>query len=479
MLFCTTQYAIFLSVVLLLYWGTPWKSFRIWLLVAASFCFYATWNLYLALLVLGTATIDYLLARGMDYSSRESIRKGLVMGSIGMNLGILILFKYLNFFLESLSEVLQAFGAESSLRTLEIIVPVAISFYTFEAINYAVEVYRRKIPATKNLGHFLLFILFFPHLVAGPIVRARDFLPQIERDKIWSWTRASAGLALICLGVFKKLAIADRLVLIVDPVFANVSAYATEVCWAASVAFALQVYCDFSGYSDIALGSGYLLGYKLAINFRLPFLAVNIADFWRRWHISLSSWLRDYVFFPLGGSRGSAWRVSRNLIIVMTLGGLWHGANWNYITWGALQGVLLASHRFLLVPFWKFLGWDRFWESAVGTIFRVGVTFTFFCLGLAIFRSHGLAAAGEMLSRMFVYHMGQGLPISWLGLLLTVWVVFLGHFVGAYLNTHSLKWLTLSRWVPSPVMGMACALLMGLGIVLAPGVSLAFVYFQF
>ncbi len=479
MLFCTTQYAIFLAVVLLFYWATPWKSFRIWLLVVASFAFYATWNQYLALLVLGTATVDYLLARGMDYSTRAKVRKLLVIASVGMNIGILILFKYLNFFLDSLSEVLHTFGAQTSMRALEVIVPVAISFYTFEAINYAVEVYRKKIPATKNIGHFLLFILFFPHLVAGPIVRARDFLPQIERKKVWSWTRASAGLALICLGVFKKLAIADRLVLIVDPVFSNVTGYSTEVCWAASVAFALQVYCDFSGYSDIALGSGYLLGYKLSINFRLPFLAVNIGDFWRRWHISLSTWLRDYVFFPLGGSRGSAWKVSRNLIIVMALGGLWHGANWNYIAWGALQGVLLASHRFLLVPFCKFVRLNWVLETWGGTVLRVVVTFAIFCLGLAIFRTPSLAASGDILERMFTYQDGENLPISWLALMLTVMVVFFGHFVGAYLNLYPLKWLAISRMTPAPVLGVVCALLMGFGILLAPGVSLAFVYFQF
>src|SRR5207302_4912204 len=225
---------------------------------------------------------------------------------------------------ESVNEALSAMGAHASMSPLEIILPIGISFYTFEAINYTIDVYRKRVPAERNLANFLLFITFFPHLVAGPIVRARDFLPQIHRRKRWSWPRMQLGVEYVLMGLFKKLAIADRMAVFVDPVFADPSAYRSEAVWVAMLAYALQIYGDFSGYTDMALGIAHMFGYKLAQNFNMPLVASSITDFWRRWHMSLSSWLRDYVFIPLGGSRGGGWLVFRNLLITMTLCGLWH-----------------------------------------------------------------------------------------------------------------------------------------------------------
>src|ERR1019366_2012040 len=330
MLFCSKAFLLFFAVVFTLYWAMPWQRARVWLLLLASFYFYASWNQWLALLICVSTVIDFFLARGIDSWTSPGGRRFLLIVNLVGNLSLLCYFKYANFFLHSIEEALHAAGASASLPVLQVILPVGISFYTFEAINYMVDVYRRKVPAERDLSHFMLFITFFPHLVAGPIVRARDFLPQIRRIKYWDWARLQLGVEYFLMGLFKKLAIADRMVPFVDPVFENPDLYHTEAVWRAVMAYALQIYCDFSGYTDMALGAAHMLGYKLAPNFNMPYLAVNISEFWRRWHISLSTWLRDYLFIPLGGSRAGEWQTARNLMITMRLGGLWHGASWNF-----------------------------------------------------------------------------------------------------------------------------------------------------
>src|SRR5262245_30240249 len=294
---------------------------RVWLLLLASFYFYSTWNHWLALLICVTTFMDYVVARGLAATEAPRLRKLMLGLSLVVNLGVLVYFKYANFFLHSLEEALRAAGAESSMPVLRVLLPIGISFYTFEAINYTIDVYRRRVPAERNLANFMLFITFFPHLVAGPIVRARDFLPQTHRRKRWDWPRMQLGVQFFLMGLFKKLAIADRMAIFADEVFQNPDQFNTGACWLAVLAFALRIYCDFSGYTDMALGTAYMLGYKLAQNFNMPYLSANVSEFWRRWHISLSSWLRDYLFIPLGGSRGSKWQIYRNLMITMTLGG--------------------------------------------------------------------------------------------------------------------------------------------------------------
>src|SRR5262245_59834 len=296
MLFCTKQFLIFFLIVFFAYWALPWRRGRVYLLLAASFYFYATWSKWLACVVCFSSALDYLVARGMDASTSPRLRKALLALSVTANLGLLCYFKYANFFLRSLEDALAAAGLSASLPVLSVLLPLGISFYTFEAISYTVDVYLRRIRAERSLPNFMLFILYFPHLVDGPIVRARDFLPQVRRRKRWSWPRLALGARLIVLGVFKKLAVADRMVEFVDPPFADPGTYSAVALWMAALAYALQVYCDFSGYSDIALGCADLLGYRLACNLDMPYLARNIAAFWRRWHISLSSWIRDYLF---------------------------------------------------------------------------------------------------------------------------------------------------------------------------------------
>jgi alginate O-acetyltransferase complex protein AlgI len=477
MLFCTTHYVLFLTTVVALFWLTPWARGRVWLLLAASFWFYAKWNEWLAALVLVTATVDYAAARGMDAIRLQVVRRALLAGSLVMNLGLLCYFKYVNFFLDSITHGLHAAGADYTLPTLSVILPIGISFYTFEAINYTVDVYRRKIPAERRIDHFLLFILFFPHLVAGPIVRAADFLPQITKPKRWS--RVGLGVGLLALGAFKKMAIADRMAQYAEPVFAGVGPFSSGACWVAAAAFALQVYCDFSGYSDMALGSAHLLGYKLVVNFRMPFLAPNVTEFWRRWHVSLSTWLKDYVFIPLGGSRGGFWRTNRNLVITMTLGGLWHGANWPYVVWGFLQGLLLVGHRLFGVALRPFPVVREALASGPGTAARVALTFAVFCFSLSVFRSPDLASGWEMVTKMVAPRAGRPVPLELAGFWLTLVLIVLGHAVGWHLGRSPFAWKRAWAATPAPVLGALGAAVLVAAVVLAPGGTKAFIYFQF
>ena len=316
MLFHTHQYLIFFVAVFIAYWAMPWHRGRVYLLLASSLFFYATWNEWLALLVGATATIDFLIAHRIESARSKAVKRAYLGISLAVNLGVLAYFKYANFFLDSLYEALRVAGVTSPPPHLNVLVPFGISFYTFEAISYAVDVYVGRTKAERSLANFLVFILFFPHLVAGPIVRGRDFLAQVGRPKRFSWLRARAGVQMIAIGLFKKLAIADCMAIYSDRVFQpgqDISTLSTSAVWMAVLAFSVRVYCDFSGYSDMAIGSAHLLGYKLRTNFNLPYLAVNVADFWRRWHISLSNWLRDYIFIPLGGSKGGELRTCRNL----------------------------------------------------------------------------------------------------------------------------------------------------------------------
>jgi alginate O-acetyltransferase complex protein AlgI len=426
------------------------------------------------LLVFASSTMDFFVARGIDSVASPRSRKALLFLSLAVNLGLLGYLKYVNFFLESVAALAESLGIESALPVLNVILPIGISFYTFEAISYVVDVYYGRIRAERRLGHFLLFILFFPHLVAGPIVRGRDFLPQVNHPKRWTWTRADMGLRLILLGLLKKLAVADRLAMYADPVFSDPAAFSTWTLWLATVACALRFYCDFSGYSDMALGLARLCGYRLVRNFDRPFLAANFSEFWRRWHISLSSWLRDYVFIPLGGSRVSRWRAYRNLLVVMALAGLWHGAGWNYVLFGVAHGALLIVHRVF-----------RWWceprpmvrallESPVGTVFRIALTFTTFVLTLVIFRSESMEMMVEMFERMLWPAAGAGLTIAPWGLYLTFAVVAIGHAVAAPLRA-----VRLWERLPTPVRGLAFGSAVALAMIVSPPVDRAFIYFQF
>jgi alginate O-acetyltransferase complex protein AlgI len=475
MLFCSQQFLVFFAVVFTAYWALPWATWRVYLLLAASFYFYASWSQWLAGIICVSTLVDYAVARGMEATAAPRWRRALLGVSLVGNLGLLAYFKYANFFLDSLTQALHAVGASASLPVLQVILPIGISFYTFEAINYTVDVYRRRIPAERNLAHFMLFILFFPHLVAGPIVRARDFLPQVRRPKQWDWLRVQLGLQFVLTGMFKKMVVADRMALFVDPIYAAPGMYSTGALWLAFFAYALQIYCDFSGYTDLAIGAAHLLGYKLAKNFDMPYLAVNIADFWRRWHISLSSWLRDYLFIPLGGSRGTRRQTYRNLLITMTLGGLWHGAGWTFVVWGVLHGLLLIWHRAFRDWCERRPTWSRLLASAPGTVLRIATTF--FCVSAlwVVFRATRPTDAWEILRHLFRPHTGAvDAPIAYHSLVVLAAVLALGY------------WLALPRIrrylamrLPEPIWGLGYAAAVTLILLLTPESNKVFIYFQF
>jgi alginate O-acetyltransferase complex protein AlgI len=472
-LFCSRIFGAFFLIVFLLHWSLPWQRARVWLLLLASFVFYASWNHWLAALVVGTALVDYLIAHGMEMTGRQVWRRALLVLSLSINLGVLCYFKYANFFLQSLQDVVRAAGGSASLGMLEVILPIGISFYTFEAINYTVDVYRRRIRAERDMASFLLFILFFPHLIAGPIVRARDFLPQIKRPKRFSWGRARLGVALFLLGLFKKLAIADRMALFADPVFGDPGSYGSLAVWGAMIAYVFQVYCDFSGYTDMALGCAHLLGYKLAQNFDRPYLSPNIAHLWRRWHMSLSSWLRDYLYFPLGGSRCGETRTRVNLVVTMALGGLWHGPSWLYVGWGILQGIFLSVHRAFRIWCERRPGLGRALTSPVGTLLRIAFTMLCFSCSLIIFRSQSWGNAFCMLGKLIPLQSGSP-PPQIAGLWLLAAVAAAVHVAGR--TGLPLRW---AGRLPPPVVGVGYAALLSLALVLAPGAVKPFVYFQF
>jgi alginate O-acetyltransferase complex protein AlgI len=475
MLFCSWQFCVFFAIVFSAYWLLPWPRARVYLLLIASFVFYAAWSKWLALLIGVSTVLDYLVGLGLEATARPRLRKLLLGLSLTANLGLLFFFKYANFFLHALTEAAGLFGLEFALPVLKILAPIGISFYTFEAINYVVDVYYRRIRAARDLSHFMLFILFFPHLIAGPIVRARDFLPLIARRKHWSWLRAGAGVQLILLGVIKKLAVADRLALYVDPVFADPGAFGSWAVWQTAAAYAVQVYCDFSGYSDMACGLAHLFGYHLARNFNLPLLSRNQTEFWRRWHISLSIWIRDYLYIPLGGSRKGTWRTYRNLFLTLAAAGLWHGAGWGYLLFGVLQGFLVSGHKL-------FAGWcerrprlKRALETGAGTAARVLLTFVVFCASLVIFRAPSLAATGIMLARLAMPTAGADMTLPAAGLWLTLAGVLVGHLVAVRKGL----WAWLTERLPAPVWGGGFAAAVTLTLLLAPHSSKAFIYFQF
>jgi alginate O-acetyltransferase complex protein AlgI len=321
----------------------------------------------------------------------------------------------------------------------------------------------------------MLFITFFPHLIAGPIVRARDFLPQIRRPKRWDWARLKLGVEFFLMGLFKKLAIADRMAVFVDPVFEKPGDFQTGAIWVAVLAYALQIYCDFSGYTDMAIGSAHMLGYKLAPNFNMPYLASNISEFWRRWHMSLSSWLRDYLFIPLGGSRGSEWHTTRNLMITMILGGLWHGASWNFVVWGIVHGLLLVGHRQFRNAAARSPALDLAMNSSIGTAGSVALTFVTVCFTWVLFRATSFTAIATLLERMVVPSSGLPTRVAPEASVLYVYMIVGLCHLAAYRG-----WV--KNWterLPGPAVGLGYCAVILLALLLAPETGQAFIYFQF
>lgn len=354
MLFNSFNFLIFLPIVLTSYYLLAHKH-RWKLVLLASYYFYGSWNpWYLGLILLSTV-IDFKAALEIHKSNNKKVRKRWLSASIVTNLGILFTFKYFNFFIDSFQSLLDQSGIYISPVYLDVLLPVGISFYTFQTISYTIDVYKGRIEPEQSLGHFALFVSFFPQLVAGPIERAGDLLPQFKKKASVSIGDIHTGINRILYGFFKKLVIADRLGFYVDNVYSDISGSPALTIFLASFFFLIQVYCDFSGYSDIAIGTARLLGIRLTINFSRPFLSTSFAEYWQRWHISLSNWVRDYIYIPLGGSRVSNSRLYANIFMSFVIMGLWHGASWTFALWGVMHGGLLVAERIVKVPASKIL----------------------------------------------------------------------------------------------------------------------------
>jgi alginate O-acetyltransferase complex protein AlgI len=410
MVFNSFEYAIFLVAVVALCWSLPRLRWQNGLLLAASYLFYARWDWRFLGLILLSTTVDFLAARAMP-NAVGGRRKLLLALSLVTDLGILGFFKYFNFFVDSAVNVLNSLGVQASPSTLQIILPVGISFYTFQALSYTIEVYRGNLQPTRSFANYALFIAFFPQLTAGPIERAARMLPQIENPRTIDGERFESGLVLILLGLFKKMVIADVAATLIDPaIFSETARFPAGSVLAAVYLFTIQVYADFSGYSDIARGSARLLGFELMENFTQPYFAANIADFWRRWHISLSTWLRDYIFTPFSRSMLKRYGSKRSIVIqisaqmlTMLASGLWHGANWTFVVWGALHGLYLSIHRLLLIR--KVLplkiaspGLNRLWH-----ILTIVVTFHLVLLAWVLFRAPSIGQVPVIYSKMAAF----------------------------------------------------------------------------
>jgi alginate O-acetyltransferase complex protein AlgI len=382
--------------VLVGWWGlAPWRPLRLAFLTGSSWFFYAWWDWrYLPVLVLATS-VDYVAALWILRTETEARRRLLLAASLSTNIGILAYFKYAGFFLGSLNGVGRAVGLGAQLPSLHVVLPIGISFYTFNSMSYTIDVFRRRVEPTRNLLEYTTFVGLFPHLIAGPIVRFTDLADQLRRltPRLTS-EQASLGVFFLSCGLVKKLLIADQLHPYVTQLYAAHAHLGLLTGWAAAVGYSLELYFDFSGYSDMAVGLAWLLGFRFPQNFNSPFKAQNISDFWRRWHMSLSSWFRDYLFIPLGGSQQGARRTVVNLVVTMFLAGLWHGAAWTFVVWGLVHGTLLGGHAVL----------RRAGLTPRSATFNRIVTFAFICAAFVIFRAPSLPVAGDVLSAMAGLH---------------------------------------------------------------------------
>jgi alginate O-acetyltransferase complex protein AlgI len=484
LLFNSLQYLVFLPIVFLSFWLVPHR-FRIALLLIASYVFYMSWRPVYGLLILGLTLGNFLLVPLITrYPQYKKWWLALVVAGNLITLGI---FKYAYFCVHSVHQALGFAGIDWKDPVLHITLPLGISFFVFEFIHYAVEVYRGK-PLITSLPKFALFASFFPTQIAGPIKRYLDFIPQLDIPSKFKWEYLDRGMQMILMGLMKKVIIADNLAMVAQAGFGHPERFSSLDLWLVTYAFAFQIFFDFAGYTDIARGSAMLFGYKVPINFNLPYIAANVSDFWHRWHISLSTWLRDYLFIPLGGSRGSKWFVYRNLFITMTLGGLWHGAAAHFLIWGAYQGILLVLHREYKEMLGHFNWAKGFVESKFYHVVSVVVTFHLMCIGWVFFRAEHLGTAVTMLKSMVlqlpanIAHFSTALltvlqirdPIIFPALLIILPVFMLSQVV--------VNWLNGKRFYESPPWAVQVGTMVAAMTVLtifSPDTSPRFIYFQF
>jgi alginate O-acetyltransferase complex protein AlgI len=478
MIFNSIDFAIFLPIVFVLYWFVTNKNLRLqnFLIVLASYLFYGWWDWRFLSLVIFSTLVDYSLGLSMEKQEDSTKRKALLWTSIIVNLGFLGVFKYYNFFIDNFTTAFTFFGGEIQSNTLNLILPVGISFYTFQTLSYTIDVYRRKLEPTRDFISFAAYVSFFPQLVAGPIERATNLLPQFNSPRSFDYSRAVDGLRQILWGLFKKVVIADNCAEYANQIFNNSADYSGSTLVLGALFFTFQIYGDFSGYSDIAIGTSRLFGFDLMRNFAYPYFSRDIAEFWRRWHISLSTWFRDYLYIPLGGSKGGMWMSIRNTFIIFVVSGFWHGANWTFIAWGALNAIyflpLLLTKRnrtnMGIVAEGRFLPSGR-------ELFGMVVTFTLTVFAWIFFRAENIGHAMSFIAEIFSTSLlaaPEVLPYRELGLIvLFLLIEWIGREDEYAIARIGIKWPRISKWA-------FYYFLVGAIIVLGDKKQ-AFIYFQF
>lgn len=446
------------------------KWLRCWVIFGASLVFYGWWSVWFVLLLLGTGMFDFLAALAIQRWPKYS--RFMLCGSLMTNLGVLATFKYLDFFIANLNSGISFLGFTGSIPYAHLILPVGISFYTFQSMSYTIDVYRGHLKPATNLGEYLAFVSMFPQLVAGPIVRAVDMLPALAAAPKMSPEGRWSGFQWMVHGYFKKMVIADNLAPIVDGAFASNAAHSSAYWWCIVIMFAFQIYCDFSGYSDIARGLGEWMGYRFPVNFNHPYTAVGFRDFWSRWHMSLSTWFRDYVYFPLGGNRRGVFRTHVNLWITMLISGFWHGASWTFILWGAVHAALLSVEQ---STNWaerlRKVGW-------FGRVAGAVLTFVIVCFTWVLFRAETLPQAITILYAMCTPSLNEGIDlISQFGALPIALVVLIMLREAYFLTGANLQLAKLSdKFNYARSLSLAAAIVI---TVFLRGPGQSFVYFQF
>ena len=475
MVFNSLQFALFLPVVWAAYWLIGKRRPQNLLLLLASWFFYAMWDWRFLGLMLLTTVVDFSVGRYLAHHDEERSRKIAFAISLVLNLTVLGFFKYFDFFVGSASDLLNSFGLDNTEPTLRILLPIGISFYTFHGISYTFDVFRRDIEPADDILDFAVFVAYFPQLVAGPIGRAHIQLPQFEHERpALTWDQARSGMALILLGLFKKVVIADAIAPYVNEAFSQASSASWVTLLAGAYGFALQIYGDFSGYSDIARGTSRLFSIELPLNFEQPYLSRNITVFWRTWHISLSNWLRDYLYIPLGGNRGSAGGTYRNLMLTMLIGGLWHGAAWTFVVWGGLHGFYLCVHRWYQERFEVSGVRNRPGRFTARDVVPAVVTFQFVCLAWIFFRAESFTQAFDVIGGI-VSLRGGGIDGSFLAMLVLVMVISFSIDLAQRNKATQTPMLLLNPAAQGVLYGLFI-----LGIVVFSGAEhVPFIYFQF
>jgi D-alanyl-lipoteichoic acid acyltransferase DltB (MBOAT superfamily) len=475
MIFNSLTFLVFATIFLPVYFTLKGNARLRWAL-AGSYLFYGWWDWRFLSLIIISTMVDFYLGLVIDRENDDHRRKQLLTVSMVVNLGFLGFFKYFDFFTDSFIAMLQGFGLNPSTHTLDIILPVGISFYTFQSMSYTIDVYRRQLQAEHSLLKFSTFVAFWPQLVAGPIVRASDFLPQFQKDHGWDWNRAISGTGQILWGFFKKVAIADSLAPFVDQCFLEPAAFTSVNLWIGIIFYSFQIYCDFSGYSDIAIGFARVLGFDFPENFRTPYFSQNFSEFWTRWHISLSSWLRDYLYIPLGGNRYGTFMTYRNLMLTMLLGGLWHGANWTFVFWGFLHGLYLVVQRLWGKTFGAFMNALSL-PKPLQVGINIALVYFFTNLAWIFFRSPNFATATQFINGMASFEGFDFVNV------MNKFIVLKGCLLIGFLLTVEISDLKLN-WgsvvVRNPVFRVASfAVLLWMIAMFGTFGSNAFIYFQF